>query len=298
MKVLVTGSSGLIGSGLVVRLTREGHEVIRLVRRDPLEAREARWSPETGSVDPAAVAGADALVHLAGENIGQGRWTRARLRRLVESRVDATRRLAGFLAGLAHAPPVFVGASAVGYYGDRGEAVLDEDSGPGQGFLADLCVAWEEAARKALAGRARVVHLRLGMVLAGSGGALPRLRLPFKLGVGGRIGDGRQYMSWIEHGDAVAAFVHALRTDTLRGPVNAVAPEAVTNLEFTKALGRALSRPTVLPLPAFAARLALGKMADDLLLASARVEPQKLVASGFAFRHPELDGALAHVLRG
>lgn len=301
MKVLVTGSSGLIGNALVARLAREGHEVVRLVRREPVGmregAREARWWPEQGKVEPDAVAGADALVHLAGDNIGEGRWTRAKMRRLVESRVDLTRRLAAFLAGLEHTPPVFVGASAVGYYGDRGDAVLHEDAVPGDGFLPELCQAWEDAARKGLEGRARIVHLRLGVVLADSGGALPKMLLPFKLGVGGKIGSGRQYMSWIEHGDAVEAFHHALRTSSLFGPVNATSPQPVTNLEFTRALGRVLSRPTVVPVPAFAARLAFGKMADDLLLASARVEPTKLLASGFRFAHPGIEDALHHVLR-
>ena len=297
MKVLVTGSSGLIGRGLVQRLAREGHEVVRLVRRDPEKRSEARWRPETGEVDAAAVAGADAVVHLAGESIGGGRWTRERMRLLSESRVDTTRRLAGFLAALDPTPPVFVQASAVGYYGDREDVPLDESSDAGIGFLAELCEAWEQASRAALGARARVVHLRLGIVLARSGGALPKMLVPFKLGVGGRIGSGQQYVSWIEHGDAVEAFHHALRTESLVGPVNAVSPHPVTNLELTRAIGRVLGRPTLVPLPAFAARIVLGRMADEALLASQRAEPRRLLASGFAFAHPEIEEALRHVLR-
>jgi len=297
LKVLVSGSSGLIGTGLVARLGREGHEVVRLVRREPEGGGEARWRPETGEVDVAATAQADAVLHLAGENIGEGRWTKDRRKVLVESRVDATRRLAEHLAGLPSPPPVFVQAPAVGFYGDRGEVPLDEESASGEGFLASLCERWEAASREALAGKARVVHVRLGVVLSANGGALPKMVRPIKLGVGGRIGSGRQVMSWIERGDAIAAFEHALVTESLAGPVNAVSPNPVTNAELTAALGRILSRPTVLPLPAFAARIVLGKMADDLLLASARVEPRKLLASGFSFAHPELEEALHHVLR-
>jgi len=298
MKVVLTGSSGLVGSALIPVLTSGGHEVVRLVRSQPRpEASEVRWDPETGEIDPAALEGVDAAVHLAGESIAAGRWTTSRKARILESRVKGTRLLVETLAGLGQRPKVLVSASAVGYYGDRGEERLTEDSGSGSAFfLANVCRQWETATEPAAAAGIRVVNLRFGIILSGGGGALPRLLTPFRLGVGGRLGSGKQFMSWIAIDDVVGAIVHVLKTEALRGAVNAVAPQAVTNREFTKALGRVLGRPTLFPLPACAARLAFGEMADELLLASQRVEPAKLLASGYQFRFPEIEGALRHLL--
>lgn len=297
MKVLVSGSSGLIGSTLIPFLTTGGHHVVRLVRSTPRPGQAAvRWNPETGAIDSAALEGLDGVVHLAGENIAAGRWTAARKARIRDSRVRGTRLLSQALSTLDRPPKTLVCASAIGYYGDRGEERLREESGPGQGFLATTCREWEAATELAAKNGVRVVNLRIGVVLTPAGGALARMLTPFRLGVGGKIGSGQQYMSWVALDDVVGAIHHALVTDSLRGPVNAVAPNPVTNLEFTKTLGHVLSRPTILPVPAFAARLAFGEMADELLLASARVEPAQLRASNYQFRFPQLEGALRHLL--
>jgi uncharacterized protein (TIGR01777 family) len=297
MRVLVSGSSGLVGSALVSLLTGGGHQVVRLVRAQPKdEASEVRWDPEAGDIDGAGLKGVDAAVHLAGESIAAGRWTAAKKGRILESRVKGTRLLAEALAGLEPLPRALVSASAVGYYGDRGEEELREESGSGSAFLSEVCRQWEAATEPAAAGGIRVVNLRFGIMLSAAGGALPRLLTPFRLGAGGTVGSGRQFMSWIALDDVVGVILHALITEALRGPVNAVAPQPVTNREFTKTLGRVLGRPTLFPLPAFAARLAFGEMADELLLASQRVEPARLLASGYSFRFPELEGALRHVL--
>ena len=295
MKVLVTGSSGLVGSVVVGALDKSGQQVLRLVRAKPSTANEIHWSPAEGRLDPAALEGLDGVVHLAGENI-TGRWTAAKKARIRDSRVNGTQLLAGAVARLARPPKVLVCASAIGYYGDRSDEVLREDSPPGKGFLADVCQEWEAAARPAAEKGIRVVHLRIGVVLSPAGGALAKMLTPFKLGLGGKIGSGNQYMSWIAIDDLVGVIQHALATDALRAPVNAVAPRPVTNREFTKTLGRVLGRPTIFPMPAFAARLAFGEMADELLLASARVEPVRLAASGYRFQMPELDAALRHLL--
>lgn len=296
MKILVSGSTGLVGSALVPFLVSGGHEVVRLVRGQPqLGATEVPWDPQAGTIEAAKLEGLDAVVHLAGENIA-GRWTAAKKARIRSSRVEGTRLLAETLARLKRPPKTLIGASAIGYYGHRGGEVLREDSPPGAGFLADVCREWEAAARPAAEKGLRVVPLRIGVVLSAAGGALARMLTPFKLGLGGRIGPGNQFMSWIAIDDLTGAIHHALTTESLRGPVNAVAPRPATNLEFTKTLGRVLGRPTIFPMPAFAARLAFGEMADELLLASARVEPAKLVSSGYRFRAPELEGALRHLL--
>lgn len=297
MNVLVTGSSGLVGSALVRRLTGDGHSVTRLVRsrRGTGEAQVA-WDPEAGAIDAASLEGLDAVVHLAGESIAAGRWTAARKTRILDSRVKGTRLLAETLAGLRDRPKVLVSASAVGYYGDRGEEPLREESASGSGFLADVCRQWEAAAAPAAQAGIRVVHARFGVILSAAGGALPRLLPPFRLGLGGRLGSGRQFMSWIALDDAVGAICHALTHDDLQGPVNTASPTPVRNDEFTKALGRVLRRPTLFPLPAFAARLAFGQMADELLLASQRVEPAKLLASGYQFAFLDLEGALRRLL--
>ncbi len=297
MKVLMTGSSGLIGSALGARLASQGHGVTRLVRAKPAAGAAAlEWDPAAGRLDAAALEGFDAVVHLAGESIASGRWTAARKARIRDSRIQGTRLLAERLARLMRKPAVLVCASAIGYYGNRGEEVLGESSPAGSGFLADLCREWEAASDAAASAGIRVVNLRTGLVLSRQGGALPRMLVPFRLGVGGRIGDGRQYMSWITLDELTGVYLYALRTETLAGPVNAVTPNPVINADFTRTLGRVLRRPTLFPLPAFAARLVLGEMADELLLASARVQPARLVATGYVFRFAELENALRHVL--
>ncbi len=297
MKILVTGSSGLVGSAVVESLDSAGHEVIRLVRSAPKSRTEVQWNPETGDLDAKTLEGIDAVVHLAGESIASGRWNEQKKARIRDSRILGTLLLAETLAKLSRPPRVLVSASAIGYYGDRGDELLDESSLPGKGFLADVCVEWERALDPAIEKGVRVVILRIGVILSAVGGALARMIGPFKFGAGGRAGSGRQYMSWIALDDVVGAISYSLAVDSLRGAVNVVAPNAVTNDRFTKALGHVLSRPAFFPLPAFAARLALGEMADELLLASTRVEPRKLFESGYVFKHANIEEALRHVLR-
>lgn len=297
MKVAVTGATGLIGSALVPFLRGGGHEAAPLRRAPAGRGGDGpSWDPDTGALSAGALDGLDAVVHLAGENVAGGRWTAARKARIRDSRVDGTRRLAEALAALPAPPRTLVAASAIGFYGDRGDEALDESSPPGEGFLPVVCQAWEEAAAPAREAGIRVVHLRIGVVLTPAGGALGQMLLPFRMGVGGVIGSGRQYMSWVALDDVLGGVLHVLRTDGLAGAVNMVAPNPATNMEFTKTLGRVLRRPTILPLPGFAARLAFGEMADALLLASARVEPARLRQGGFAFGYPGLEDALRHVL--
>lgn len=295
MKIGVTGSTGLVGSALVPLLATHGHDVVGLRRYTESAKDQEGWDPNTGRITVSNTA-LDALVHLAGENIAGGRWNAARKSRIRDSRVDGTRRLAETLAGQAQRPHTLVVASAIGYYGDRGDERLIESSNAGEGFLPEVCHAWEAATAPARDAGIRVVHLRIGIVLTPAGGALAQMLLPFKMCVGGVIGPGRQYMSWIALDDVLAAIRHALQTETLDGPVNAVAPQPVTNAEFTSTLGRVLRRPTVMPLPAFFARLAFGEMADALLLSSTRVQPARLEETGFTFQYPELEAALRHVL--
>jgi uncharacterized protein (TIGR01777 family) len=295
MTVLVTGSTGLLGSALVPFLVGQGHRVIRLVRKDP-KSDEVRWDPEAGAIDTAGLEGLDAVVHLAGENIAEGRWNAKKKASIRDSRVNGTRLLAESLAGLEAPPDVLVSASAIGYYGDRDDEILREDSPAGSGFLPDVCLAWEAAAQPAAQKGIRTVNLRTGVVLSAEGGALAKMLFPFKMGAGGVIGSGNQYMSWISIHDTISIVHHALTTDAPQGPINTVAPTPVTNREFTRILGRVLSRPTLFPMPAFAARLAFGEMADALLLASTRVEPVRLQETGYSFQHPQLEGALRHIL--
>jgi len=296
MKVLVTGASGFIGSALVPRLRETGHDAVRLVRRNANPANGTfEWDVASGRIDPRALESADAIIHLAGENIGSGRWTAAKKARLRASRVDATQRLAEHLAALERRPRMLVCGSAIGYYGSRGSELLSETSAPGKGFLADLCRDWEEAAAPARAAGVRVVHVRTGVVL-GRGGPLAKMLLPFRLGLGGVIGNGEQYFSWIALDDIVEVFRFALEHEDLAGPINGTTSNPVTNRVFTKTLGKVLGRPTLFPMPAFAARIVFGEMADELLLASARVEPARLAQCGFSFRHSMLDDALRHVL--
>jgi len=296
MKVAITGASGLLGGALVPSLRDAGHEVVRLVRRPARAGDEARWDPAAGTIDAAALEGVDAAVNLSGENLAGGRWSEARKALLRSSRLGPTRLLAETLARLKAKPQVLVSASAIGYYGDRGDAWLTESEPPGGDFLARLTTDWENAAQPAAAAGIRVVHPRLGVVLSPTGGALEKMLLPFKAGLGGVLGPGTQYMSWIAVDDVLGAIRHLLERDDLAGPVNVAAPEPVTNAAFTKALGRVLGRPTVARVPAFALRLAFGEMADATVLASMRVRSDKLLASGYRFRLPALEGALRHVL--
>ena len=297
MNILVTGSSGLVGSALVPFLAARGHQVTRLLRSPaPLGGKALVWDPARNLLDLAGLEGMDAIIHLAGENIAAGRWTPDRKARILDSRVRGTRLLTDSLARLSQPPRILVCASAIGYYGDRGEETLQEEHGPGEGFLSEVCARWEEAAAPATLLGIRVVHLRFGVILSPAGGALARMLVPFRLGLGGILGNGRQYMSWITLDDAVGVIFRSLITKTLAGPVNAVAPCPVTNLEFTRILGRVLGRPTPVPMPAFAAQLVFGEIADELLLSSTRVEPIRLIATGYHFLHPELEGALRHIL--
>jgi uncharacterized protein (TIGR01777 family) len=297
MHILVSGASGFIGSALVPTLTADGHTVTRLVRSTPRPGRaEIPWNPAARSIGTPALEGLDAVVHLAGDNVASGRWTAEKKASIRNSRVQGTTVLCEALAQLVKPPQVLLCASAIGYYGDRGETTLREESPPGTGFLAEVCQAWEAATASAVQRGIRVVHLRFGIVLSPAGGPLAKMLTPFRLGLGGVVGTGKQYMSWIALDDVLGVIQHALSTETLQGPVNVVAPQPVTNQEFTTTLGKVLRRPTKLPLPAFAARLMFGEMADALLLASTRVLPARLVASEYTFRHPALAEALQHLL--
>lgn len=293
-KVVISGASGLVGGALSDHLLERGWTVLPLVRRDEPGI---RWDPVAGTIDTAALEGVEAVVHLAGESLVQGRWTDAKKTRIRRSRVRGTTLLCEALASLEQRPRCLISASAIGYYGDRGDRLLDERSAAGEGFLAEVCQAWEAATRPAVDAGIRTVNLRIGVVLSTLGGALAQMLTPFKLGVGGIVGSGRQWLSWIELRDLVLAIEHALGDAQLAGPLNGVAAEPVTNAQLTRALGRALGRPTFLPLPAFAARLAFGELADELLLASTRVDGSKLLASGAPLRYRQIDEALAGLLK-
>lgn len=293
MRVLVTGARGLIGSALVDRLVPDGHEVVRLVRSEPARRGEYRWDPTAGQLDPAALEAVDAVVHLAGETVA-GRWTAGKKERIRESRVRGTRLISEAAAKQDRPPRVVVSASAIGYYGHREEPV-DETSPPGDGFLARVVKDWEAATEPARAAGIRVVTPRFGIVQSPAGGAL-RAQLPlFRLGLGGRVGSGRQFVSWVAIDDVVGAIEHALRDQQVSGPVNVTAPEPVTNAEYARTLGRVLGRPAVLPAPAPAVKLALGEFASEVLTGQA-VMPKRLRETGYEFRYPELEGALRHVL--
>lgn len=295
LRVAVTGATGFIGSRLVPALRAAGHSVRRIVRHNPT-GDDIVWDPDAGLLDARQLEGTDAVIHLAGASIAGGRWTAERKAVLVRSRTAGTALLARTLARLARRPAVLVSMSAAGYYGDRGDTGLTESSEPGDDFLATTATAWEASADPARDAGIRVVHPRPQLVLSPAGGALPRLALPIRLGAGGRLGTGRQWISWIALDDVLGALRYMIEHDDLHGPVNLVAPEAITNAAFMHALGRVLHRPSRIPAPAFALRLLLGEMADALLLASQHVEPAALARSGYRMRYPELEGALRHVM--
>ncbi|MCZ7534616.1 MAG: TIGR01777 family oxidoreductase [Acidimicrobiia bacterium] len=297
MDVLVSGSHGLVGSALATALASDGHRMVRLVRGGSTGGDLVAWDPQAATIDAAALEGVDAAVHLAGEGIGERRWSPEQKARILESRTAGTSLLAGALAGLARPPRVLVSASAVGYYGSRGDEVLDERSTPGEGFLSEVCRAWEAAAAPAAEAGIRTVLLRSGVVLSPVGGALRRMLLPFRLGLGGRQGSGRQWMPWISLADEVGAIVHALGSGDLSGPVNAVAPNPVRNSEFARTLGKVLHRPTILRTPLLPLKLRFGaELVDELLMASQRVAPMQLQESGYVFEHPTVEAALRDLL--
>ena len=296
LTLAVTGATGLIGAALVKRLRARGHTVRRLVRSAKQAAgNDVVWNAERGELDPRSLQGVQAIVHLAGEPVAQ-RWTPETRRAIRESRVRSTELLARTIAGMTVPPTVLLSGSAIGYYGDRGNELLPESSAPGTGFLAQVTQEWEQATAGAEQAGVRVAHLRTGIVLDAHGGALERLLVPFKLGVGGPIGGGHQWMSWISLEDELRAIEHALRTESLRGPVNLVAPNPVTNATFATTLGKVLNRPALVPVPAFALELLYGEMARATVLAGQHVRPAALAAAGFEFRFPTLEQALKHEL--
>ena len=295
MKIVISGSSGLIGAALVKRLRAEGNDVTRLVRRPPSAADEAPWNPDAADLAPAIFADAHAVIHLGGVSIAAKRWNPARKAAIRDSRVNSSRLLSETLAALPAPPSAFICASALGYYGSRAHEILTEDSAPGDDFLAQTTADWEAATHAATAAGIRVVNPRIGVVLSADGDMPKRMLPPFKLGLGGKLGNGRQYMSWVHIDDVVGAFIHALQTPTLSGPINLASPNPVTNAEFTQALARILGKPALFAVPEFALRIALGEMAD-FTLGSARLQPKRLTESGFKFRWLSVEDALRDVL--
>ena len=295
LTVAMTGASGLIGRTLTAYLEAAGHRVRQVVRGTP-QGDQIGWRPDSGAIDQAAFEGLDAVIHLAGENVAARRWTTRQMTKIRESRTAGTRLLAETLAGLERPPRILVSASAIGYYGDRGSEEINEDTGPGEGFLADVAEEWERSTDPAADGGIRTVLTRFGVVLSPSGGALAKMLPPFRAGLGGRLGSGRQWMSWISLDDVLGGLESVLFDENLSGPVNLVGPAPVTNADFTRALAGVLCRPALLPVPSVVLRATLGLMADDLLLASTRVVPQRLRESGYVFRHPSLEAALRHLL--
>lgn len=297
LNILISGASGLLGSVLIPFLTTGGHKVMQLVRRQPIKTKgEIYWNPAEGELNLYAAGKIDAVIHLSGENIGEGWWTPEKKRRIIDSRTQTTRLIAETIAKLEAPPKVFLCASAIGYYGDRGDALMDESAGPGRDFISDVCHQWEASTDAAVQAGIRTVQLRIGIVLSPQGGALGKLLPPFRMGIGGKIGTGRQYMSWISIDDAVAAIFHAMHDDHVNGPVNLVAPNPATNLEFTRTLAAVLSRPAVFTVPKLAINAVFGEMGRETILSSTRVSPGVLSATGYPFRHPDLDTALRHLL--
>ena len=295
MKVAIAGASGLVGSALIPVLKSMGASITRMVRSKP-RAGELEWHPNQDELSPDTLSGFDTIINLAGENIAGGRWTDDQKRKIRESRINGTHLLSEAIAKLSPKPRVFLCASATGIYGDRDDEVLDEQSESGGGFLAGVCREWEEATKPAIQAGVRVVNLRLGPILAREGGMLAKLLTPFKMGMGGKVGSGRQYISWIAIDDVIQAIKLAIEDASIHGALNVVSPNPVTNEEFTKTLGHVLNRPTALAIPPFAARLAFGEMADEMLLASQKVIPKKLANAGFVFKYPELEPTLKHLL--
>ena len=299
MKILISGASGLIGTHLIPVLEAKGHEISKLVRKTPREANEIRWDAKEGFSDAeqTKLENFDAVVHLAGDNIASENWSAEKKRKIRESRTVGTRVLVDALKRCANPPRVFVSASATGFYGNRGDEVLTEESPKGEGFLPEVCDEWEQEARKAADFSARVVLLRTGLVLTKDGGALEKMLTPFKLGVGGTIGSGKQYMSWIALEDLLEIYLFALENEQINDAVNTTAPNPVTNAEFTAALGKVLSRPTILPVPEFAIKLLFGEMGERLLLEGQKVLPKKLQDANFQFKFPDLENALKNATR-
>ncbi|MGH9554131.1 MAG: TIGR01777 family oxidoreductase [Terriglobales bacterium] len=294
-RILVSGASGPIGTALVSSLKAGGAAVTRLVRKAATGPDQIAWDPAR-PLSPDLVSGFDAVIHLAGESI-VGRWTAAKKRRILESRVQGTSHLAEAAAQASPLPRVFISASAVGFYGNRGNEILREDSGSGEGFAAEICQQWEAAAQPAARAGIRTAQMRFGVVMSADGGALPKMLTPFRLGLGGRLGSGRQWWPWVSVRDVVGAIQHVLNHESLSGPVNTVAPNPVSNTEFTRILASVLKRPALFPMPAFVVRLIFGEMGVELFLGSQRVEPAKLAASGYQFQHPELKSALKEILQ-
>jgi uncharacterized protein len=293
MKILISGSSGLIGSAAATALKSDGHDVVHLVRPGkPPNPGDVQWDPMRSTVDVAALEGVEVVIHLSGAGIADGRWTEERKQLLRSSRIDTTRVLVDSLSRLKQKPRVLIVASAIGYYGNRGDEILTESSTTGTDFLALVCRDWEAEASRAAANGIRTVMLRTGVVLSGKGGALPKMLTPFKLGVGGRLGSGQQWMSWIAIEDVVGIIRNAIANEQVSGPVNVVAPNPVRNEEFTRLLAAMLHRPTIFPAPAFMLRLAMGEMADAVLLGSDRVKPERMLAAGYKFRFEILEPAL------
>lgn len=296
MRLLISGGTGLIGEALQRRLRGSGDKYVILSRRPGSGGGVIQWDPESGVIDKAALEGFDAVVHLAGESIAGRRWTDAQKKRIFDSRIQSTSLLATTLASLHQPPQLFVSSSAIGYYGDRGDEWLTEGSGAGNGFLSQVCVEWEKAAAPLVATGCRVIHIRLGVVLSRKGGALGQMLPLYRLGLGGKLGSGRQYWSWISLTDVIEAICFAVQTTELSGPVNLVGPAPVTNGEFNQTLASLLHRPALFHVPGFALRLAMGEMADELLLASIRVRPSKLESAGYRFQHASLIDALKAAL--
>jgi len=296
LKIVISGASGLIGRAIIPFLTTGGHQVTRLVRKKKALPNQLFWDPFAGKLKRSALKNADVIINFSGENIGQGRWTKAKKRKIIQSRIKTTTLLSETISNLEPPPKVFLNASAIGYYGNQGDLTQTEDNVCGADFISEVCNDWERAAAPAQKRGIRVVFLRIGVVLTPNGGALKKMMLPFKMGLGGKFGSGRQYISFIGIDDVIGTIYHIINNDSLEGPVNIVAPKPVTNLEFTKILGKVLKRPTLFTAPEIAIKSLFGEMGQEILLSGTRVEPQKLLSSGYTFRNPDLEGVLRHLL--